>query len=82
MLRRPIAPVNLPPRQARCKPLTPRIPPFMGLFAACYHAISNLVTMNMNVKLGLEIAACTFLGWLLAGIAIDIVYKPAMSIAR
>lgn len=54
----------------------------MGLFTACVHAISNLVTMNINVKLGLEIAASTFIGWALAGIAIGVVYKPVMAIAR
>jgi hypothetical protein len=54
----------------------------MGIFTACVHAISNLVTMNMNLKLGLEIAASTFVGWVLAGIAIGVLYKPAMAIAR
>jgi len=53
----------------------------MGIFTACVHAISNLVTMNMNVKLGLEIAASTFLGWVLAGIAIGVSYKP-IALAR
>ena len=48
----------------------------MGLFTACVHALSNLVTMNMHPKLGLEIAASTFIGWLLAGITIGVVYKP------
>lgn len=50
----------------------------MGVFTACIHAISNLVTMNMNVRLGLEIALSTFVGWVLAGIAIGIVYKPPL----
>jgi len=54
----------------------------MGVFAACTHAISNLVTMNMNVRLGLEIALSTFVGWVLAGIAIGSVYKPAIAVAR
>ena len=54
----------------------------MGVFAACIHAISNLVTMNMNVRLGLEIALSTFVGWVLAGIAIGSVYKPAIAVAR
>jgi hypothetical protein len=48
----------------------------MGLFIACVHALSNLVTMNMNVRLGMEIAASTFIGWVLAGITIGLVYKP------
>ena len=54
----------------------------MGLFVACIHAISNLVTMNIDVKLGLEIAVSTFVGWLLAGIAIGVVYRPAIPLAR
>jgi hypothetical protein len=48
----------------------------MGVFTACVHALSNLVTMNMHPKLGLEIAVSTFFGWLLAGITIGLVYKP------
>jgi len=54
----------------------------MGVFTACIHAISNLVTMNMHPKLGLEIAASTFVGWLLAGITIGLVYKPAIASGR
>jgi hypothetical protein len=34
----------------------------MGVFVACIHPISNLITMNMDAKLGLEIAASTFVG--------------------
>jgi hypothetical protein len=49
----------------------------MGVFAACIHPISNLVTMNMDLKLGLEVSVSTFIGWLLAGIVIGTVYKPA-----
>src|SRR6516225_8740565 len=47
----------------------------MGVFVACIHPISNLVTMNMNVKLGLEIAASNGIGWVLAGLVIGLVYK-------
>jgi hypothetical protein len=49
----------------------------MGLFAACIHAVSNLVTMNMDLKLGVEITVSTFVGWVLAGIVIALVYRPA-----
>jgi ABC-type multidrug transport system permease subunit len=48
----------------------------MGVFVACIHPISNLVTMNMDMKLGLEIAACNAIGWVLAGVVIGLVYKP------
>jgi len=48
----------------------------MGVFIACVHPISNLVTMNMDTKLGLEIAASNAIGWVLAGLVIGLVYKP------
>jgi len=54
----------------------------MGVFTACIHALSNLVTMNMHPKLGLEIAASTFVGWILAGVTIGVVYKPATAVGR
>ena len=47
-----------------------------GVFVACIHSISNLVTMNMDTKLGLEIAASNAIGWVLAGLVIGLVYKP------
>ena len=48
----------------------------MGVFVACIHSISNLVTMNMDTKLGLEIAVSNDIGWVLAGLVIGLVYKP------
>jgi 1,4-dihydroxy-2-naphthoate octaprenyltransferase len=48
----------------------------MGIFSACIHPLSNLATLNMDLKLGLEVTATTFVGWLLAGLAIGLVYKP------
>lgn len=48
----------------------------MGVFVACIHSISNLVTMNMDTKLGLEIAVSNGVGWVLAGLVIGLVYKP------
>jgi hypothetical protein len=48
----------------------------MGVFVACVHPISNLVTMNMDLKLGLEIAISNAIGWTLAGLVIGLVYKP------
>src|SRR5437660_1619652 len=46
----------------------------MGAFIACVHPISNLVTMNMDLKLGLEVSVSTFIGWVLAGVVIGLVY--------
>jgi len=48
----------------------------MGIFVACIHPISNLVTMNMDTKLGLEIAVSNAIGWVLEGMVIGLVYKP------
>lgn len=49
----------------------------MGVFVACIHPISNLVTMNMDTKLGLEIAVSNAIGWVLAGLVIGLVYEPS-----
>jgi hypothetical protein len=48
----------------------------IGVFVACTHSISNLVTMNMDTKLGLEITVSTAIGWVLAGLVIGLVYRP------
>lgn len=48
----------------------------IGVFVACIHPISNLVTMNMDTKLGLEITVSTAIGWVLAGLVIGLIYKP------
>jgi hypothetical protein len=48
----------------------------MGVFVACVHPISNLITMNMDLKLGLEIVASNALGWVLVGLVIGLVYRP------
>lgn len=50
----------------------------IGVFVACVHPISNLVTMNVDTKLGLEITASTAIGWVLAGLVIGLVYKPLL----
>jgi hypothetical protein len=48
----------------------------IGVFIVCIHPISNLVTMNMDTKLGVEIALSNAIGWVLAGLVIGLVYKP------
>ena len=48
----------------------------MGIFVACVHPMSNLITMNMDKKLGLEITASNAIGWIIAGLVIGLVYKP------
>jgi hypothetical protein len=52
----------------------------IGVFVACIHPISNLVTMNMDTKLGLEITVSTAIGWALAGLVIGLIYKPLASL--
>jgi hypothetical protein len=47
----------------------------VGVFVACVHPISNLVTMNLGAKLGLEIAASTFVQWTAVGLAFGVVYR-------
>ncbi|HEV2422758.1 MAG TPA: hypothetical protein VGS59_13690 [Candidatus Acidoferrales bacterium] len=54
----------------------------MGVLVACIHPVSNLVTMNMDLKLGLEVSVSTFIGWVLAGTVIGLVYKPAIAAVR
>jgi hypothetical protein len=49
----------------------------MGVFVACVHPISNLITMNMDKKLGLEITTSNAIGWVLVGLVIGLVYKPS-----
>jgi len=48
----------------------------IGIFVACIHPISNLVTLNMDTKLGLEITLGNFVGWVLAGLVIGVIYRP------
>jgi hypothetical protein len=36
----------------------------------------NMITMNMDKKLGLETAASNAIGWVLAGVVIGLVHKP------
>lgn len=48
----------------------------MGVFVACIDSTSNSVTMNMDTRLGLEVAISNAIGWVLAGLVIGLVYKP------
>src|SRR4029077_10010965 len=50
----------------------------MGVFVACIHPISNLVTMNMDTKLGLEITVSTAVVGVLAALVFVLVYKPVV----
>jgi hypothetical protein len=48
----------------------------IGIFVACIHSVSNLITMNMDTNLGLKLAVGNALGWVLTGLVIGLVYKP------
>ncbi len=49
-----------------------------GIFAACIHSISNYVTMNMDLRLGIETTASCLIGWVLVGVAIALLYQPIL----
>ncbi|HEY6248933.1 MAG TPA: hypothetical protein VI685_03170 [Candidatus Angelobacter sp.] len=50
----------------------------VGIFAACIHPISNFVTMNIDTRLGLETSASCLVQWILVGVIIGLLYKPAL----
>jgi hypothetical protein len=54
----------------------------MGLFLAAYFAGVNYGTMRIGKKMALTYAAGGFGEWLLAGLAIGLVYKPAATAGR
>lgn len=48
-----------------------------GIFAACIHPISNFVTMNIDMRLGLETTASCLVQWTLVGVTIALLYNPS-----
>ena len=54
----------------------------VGIFATCIHPVTNFVTMNLGAKLSVEVAISTIVQWLLVGVVIATIYKPAMGTAR
>ena len=49
----------------------------IGLFAAGYASIVNYATLNIDAALGFTMAGAAFAEWILAGVVIGVVYKPA-----
>jgi hypothetical protein len=49
----------------------------IGLFAVGYTAIVNYATLNIDHYLGMHLAIAAFAEWILAGIVIGLLYKPA-----
>jgi hypothetical protein len=49
----------------------------IGIFAVCAFVIHNYVNLNIGLKLTLQQSVAYFLEWLLVGIAIGLIYRPA-----
>lgn len=49
----------------------------LGMIVVCIHPIPNLLTMNLETKLGLEVAASTFVQWVVIGLVFGLTYKPS-----
>jgi hypothetical protein len=51
----------------------------IGLFAICAFVIHNYVILNIGVKLTIQQAVAYFVEWLVAGIVLGLIYKPAVA---
>jgi hypothetical protein len=49
----------------------------IGLFAAGYAGIVNFATLNIDLTHGLVMAAAALVEWIIAGMVIGLIYKPA-----
>ena len=49
----------------------------MGLFVVGYIAVGNYAVMNIGRRLALAMAVAGFVEWVVVGIAIGVIYKPA-----
>jgi len=49
----------------------------IGVFAVCGFVLHNYVNLNIGLKLTIEQAVAYFFEWLLVGIVIGLIYKPA-----
>ena len=54
----------------------------LGLFAVGYVAMVNYAVLNIGRRLALSLAAAGFVEWLVVGLVIGLVYKPAPSASR
>ncbi|MBI4880878.1 MAG: hypothetical protein HY812_14665 [Planctomycetes bacterium] len=48
----------------------------VGVFVACVHPIANLLTMNLGLRLGIEITAATFVQWAAVGMVLGSTCRP------
>jgi hypothetical protein len=53
-----------------------------GVFASAFFAGVSYATMNIGRKLAVSLAAAGLVEWILAGIVIGLVYKPAAAATR
>jgi len=49
----------------------------IGLFAVCTHAVDNFVTFRIGRRLSLELAAASFVQWVLVCLLIALIHRPA-----
>ena len=49
----------------------------IGVFAVCAFVVHNYVNLNIGLKLTLEQAAAYLVEWIIAGIVIGVIYRPA-----
>ncbi len=50
----------------------------IGVFAVCSFVIHNYVNLNIGLTLTLQQACAYFVEWLIVGIVIGLIYKPAV----
>jgi hypothetical protein len=53
-----------------------RLGVLIGIFAVC-HVLHNYMNLNIGMKLALGQAATYFVQWIIIGIVIGLIYKPA-----
>ena len=53
----------------------------LGVFALGYDGIVNYAVLNIGRRLGGSMAIAAFAEWLIAGIVIGLIYKPAAGVA-
>jgi len=49
----------------------------IGLFAICSFVIHNYVNLNIGLKLTLQQSVAYFIEWLVVGVVIGLIYRPA-----
>jgi len=54
----------------------------IGIFAVCSFVFHNYVNLNIGLKLTLVQAICYFFEWIVVGIVIGLIYKPAAALPR